>query len=211
MWRQLSEASMPVDYPTYHQSFCNSWEDESACWITSRACWCLFFCYPSRAAPGWPRVPHLIIRSPPSLGPRHTLAGTGTGFSGLLKVDRKQLRLFFFILVHPSVCHYSNLVTLHMFTIVACTCWDSISRSKHSFNVKEETSVQAIHSYWKTQMHQHQYHMCLYANTNKHWTVGMFNHKTPAVKIKGNTLPQSVSLSCTVLHTNKNISFTLTL
>lgn len=53
MWRQLSKASTPLDYPTNHQSFCNSWEDESACWITSRACWCLFFYSPSRVAPGW--------------------------------------------------------------------------------------------------------------------------------------------------------------
>lgn len=42
MWRQLSEASMLLDYPTNQQSFRNSWEDESACWISSRACRRLF-------------------------------------------------------------------------------------------------------------------------------------------------------------------------
>lgn len=41
MWRQLSGASMLLDYPTNQQSFRNSWQDESACWISSRACWCL--------------------------------------------------------------------------------------------------------------------------------------------------------------------------
>lgn len=42
MWRKLSGAFMLLEYPTNQQSFCNSWEDENACWISSRACWCLF-------------------------------------------------------------------------------------------------------------------------------------------------------------------------
>lgn len=44
MWRQLSGVSMLLDYPTNQQSFCNSWVDESTCWIYSRACWCLLSC-----------------------------------------------------------------------------------------------------------------------------------------------------------------------
>lgn len=103
----LSEASTPMDYPTNHQSFCNSWEDESACWITSRACWCLFFYSPSRAAPGsGPNPPissstlcHLSVQATP----QQQLAQAV--FWSLLKAEGERLQAqMVFLYIGLSVC-----------------------------------------------------------------------------------------------------------
>lgn len=181
MWRQLSEASTPVDYPTNHQSFCNSWEDESACWITSRACWCLFFYSPSRAAPGWgPNPPissstlcHLSVQATP----RQRLAQAA--FWSLLKRLKGRNcrpRWFSFILVRPSVCPSSAKSCF--FASVFCsehlprTCRDSAGGSTTTLNIQREVEagvgkhvcLHAIRSCVKT--HKHNYHMDIYANTN---------------------------------------------
>jgi len=99
LWRQLSEASTPVDYPTNHQSFCNSWEDERACWITSRACWFLFFYSPSRAAPGW--------GAPPSHHPLCAIALSGPRPSSDWHRQCSEVKLqaqMVFLYIGPSVC-----------------------------------------------------------------------------------------------------------
>lgn len=137
MWRQLSEASTPVDYPTNHQSFCNSWEDESACWITSRACWCLFFCSPSRAAPGWgPESPissstlcHLAVQATPQQRLAQTM------FWSLLKAEGEQLQAqMVFLYIGLSVClsvirQVWLLCICFLLSTLACTCQDSTGGS----------------------------------------------------------------------------------
>lgn len=121
MWRQLSEASTPLDYPTNHQSFRNSWEDESACWITSRACWCLLFYSPSRVAPGWD----------PSAPSRHPLCAISRSrphpssdwhrqcSEAFLKAEGEQLQaqmvfLYIGLSVCLSVCPPPSVGSLHL-------------------------------------------------------------------------------------------------
>lgn len=69
IWRQLSGASMLLDYPTNQQSFRNSWENESACWISSRPCWGLL---------SYTRLPELLQAKKRVLRPIAP-AATGTG------------------------------------------------------------------------------------------------------------------------------------
>ncbi len=59
-----------------------------------------------------------------------------------------------------------------LLSTLACTCRDSTGGSATSFNIQREGGKQvcmhATRSYVKTQMHNHNhnYHMCIYANTN---------------------------------------------
>lgn len=155
MWRQLSKASTLLDYPTNHQSFCNSWEDESACWIPSRACWCLFFFSPSRAAPGWgPESPHLIIHFVPSLGPGHTPAATGNrqsseAFWGLGGGGNCRPR-WFFLSIGLSFClsvlHRAYRTSVFCLLLVACTCQDSSGGRKTGFYIQRHHSQACMHA-----------------------------------------------------------------
>lgn len=120
MWRQLSKVSTLVDYPANQQSFCNSWEDESSCWITSRACWCLFFCLPSRTAPGWASNPtshHPRRASSPSTPlPGSDWQKQRLEFWSFVKVSNWRPRWFPFIWLCPSVRHWTTLLSLHLFS-----------------------------------------------------------------------------------------------
>lgn len=120
MWRQLSKVSTLVDYPANQQSFCNSWEDESSCWITSRACWCFFFCLPSRTAPGWASNPtshHPRRASSPSTPlPGSDWQKQRLEFWSFVKVSNWRPRWFPFIWLCPSVRHWTTLLSLHLFS-----------------------------------------------------------------------------------------------
>lgn len=144
MWRQLSGASTPVDYPTNHQSFRNSWEDESACWITSRACWCLFFYSPSRAAPGWglnPPSHHplcAISRSRPHPS-RDWHRQRSEAFRRLRENNCRPRWFPLYRSVRLSVIGYVLLLCIcFLLWTLACTCWDSTGGCKTRFIIQKE-------------------------------------------------------------------------
>lgn len=176
MWRQLSEASTPVDYPTNHQSFCNSWEDESACWITSRACWCLFFYSPSRAAPGWgpnPSSRHpLCAISRPGPHPSSDWHRRRSEAFWRLKGEQLQAQMVF-LYIGQSVClsvmrQMQLLCICFVLWTLARTCRDTPGGCTTSFNIQGDVCMHATCSYVKTQMHNQvlNHRMCIYANTN---------------------------------------------
>lgn len=119
MWRQLSEASMPVDYPTNHQSFCNSWEDESACWITSKPLLVLLLLHPfqSGSRPGLP--PHLLSHSVPSLGPGRS------ALKPFARPKEQNCRPRWFSFVSARLSIRFLLCICFMLQTLVCTCRDS--------------------------------------------------------------------------------------
>lgn len=154
MWRQLSGVSMPLDYPTNQQSFRNSWEDESACWSSSRVYWCLlsYTCLPERLR-AENRV--LLLLSP---------AGTGTG-RGSRALLRCHCRPRCFCFVSLSISRF--------------LLWTE-RRWEYNFLQQTEKRRWDLHvGIEREQMHSHGLsdYMCMYANTS------MFKHKnTPRHK-----------------------------
>lgn len=174
MWRQLSKASTPLDYPTNHQSFCNSWEDESACWITSRSCWCLFFYSPSRVAPSFDLSPpsrHPLCaitrsRPRPSSDWHMQLSEAIWGWRGASAGPEH------FPYIRLPVC----LSAIHQvwglrinFLLWAIASTSRDSRRRSTTSAQRDVGGTSMHAcYANTQMCNHSlyYPMCIYANTS---------------------------------------------